>query len=941
MNAVNAFYEINSYGLTSFQTTITPVLPLPQGSAFYQLNYLSLLADARAAALTAGFDTANFDLDCVFCGFAFSFNRAWIGQKGAWLSGLDTATACHEFGHNFGLNHANAWLATDFTTIGAGYNVEYGNWFDTMGYGPNGFNALEKHLLGWLPDSAVTTVSSNGVYRIFGIDSSTLDSTSAYAIKIHKDDTRDYWIETRRPDADSQLSTGVLLTWSPWAESNGGTELLDCHPGTYRKPALQVGQSFYDLDAGVKITPLQVAEPVPGFADVQVEFIQTATADLALPQPDINGGTNASNPAAGASTLSGQTGTGGLTTLTVPADGDYTLWVLAEGAPSASEPLALTIVDDAGTSGIASSTAVDGQFAWTPVGPANSGGNGNVQPLTFSWTKGGHAIRVFIQTGKVNAFHLLATTDTNINLPPALSPIGDQWIVAGNSVAIPFFITATGEEAASVRVHVSSDDPTFPGSANLRFTQAGANCLLTIKTSETQLGSVGIHVTATDPLGRLAGETFTLTVLGPIQALVKSASPGGHVQLPAGSSVENVVIDKDLILEGAGPGQTIITGLGNGPTLTVNAGCTVQLSGITIRNGGAGGVHNFGTLRILSSSIEENSGAGIQNHGTLDLEQVTIINNTRAYLGGGLDNSGSATLKNCSIMSNSVTSGGGGIINRKGATCLCDSCCIALNQAVPGNGGGVLNQGVLTLRNCTVAGNRAMADVNNKETASIHRNGGGIANTGQLTLLNTTICRNLAKSDGGGLQNTGQADLANTLIAVNSSATSSAVDCSGTLNSKGHNLIQNAAGFTLAGDTTSDIIGVDSRLDILRDNGGFTQTAALMPGSPAINAADSALSPDTDQRGVVRPIGAASDIGAFEYQAAPVLRLQSGTSAGQFQLQPNQHYILEVSTDLTHWTVVGDYDTGAAGILSFDDPSQGSLLRFYRVRLPIPAVVAR
>jgi hypothetical protein len=49
------------------------------------------------------------------------------------------------------------------------------------------------------------------------------------------------------------------------------------------------------------------------------------------------------------------------------------------------------------------------------------------------------------------------------------------------------------------------------------------------------------------------------------------------------------------------------------------------------------------------------------------------------------------------------------------------------------------------------------------------------------------------------------------------------------------------------------------------DNGGPTLTHALVPCSPAIDAAPvDADCPATDQRGNARPQGAMCDIGAFE-----------------------------------------------------------------------------
>jgi len=58
--------------------------------------------------------------------------------------------------------------------------------------------------------------------------------------------------------------------------------------------------------------------------------------------------------------------------------------------------------------------------------------------------------------------------------------------------------------------------------------------------------------------------------------------------------------------------------------------------------------------------------------------------------------------------------------------------------------------------------------------------------------------------------------------------------------------------------------GVNPGLAPLGNYGGPTPTMALLPGSPAIDAADPADFPAIDQRGVPRPFGPAPDIGAFE-----------------------------------------------------------------------------
>lgn len=63
-----------------------------------------------------------------------------------------------------------------------------------------------------------------------------------------------------------------------------------------------------------------------------------------------------------------------------------------------------------------------------------------------------------------------------------------------------------------------------------------------------------------------------------------------------------------------------------------------------------------------------------------------------------------------------------------------------------------------------------------------------------------------------------------------------------------------------------NIISADPRLGAPGDNGGFTATMALLPGSAAIDAGNDATCPAGDQRRVVRPQGAHCDIGAYELE---------------------------------------------------------------------------
>src|SRR5262249_45755578 len=138
----------------------------------------------------------------------------------------------------------------------------------------------------------------------------------------------------------------------------------------------------------------------------------------------------------------------------------------------------------------------------------------------------------------------------------------------------------------------------------------------------------------------------------------------------------------------------------------------------------------------------------------------------------------------------------------------------------------------------------------------------------------STVTGNTAGGTGGGIVSTaGTATIRNTLVAQNLAATDP--DVVGTFASQGHNLIGDGtggAGFTSSGDQVGNSgAPIAPHLGLLQDNGGPTQTMALLAGSPAIDAGDNAAPPGVyDQRGIGYPriTGGALDIGAFEVRGA-------------------------------------------------------------------------
>jgi hypothetical protein len=149
--------------------------------------------------------------------------------------------------------------------------------------------------------------------------------------------------------------------------------------------------------------------------------------------------------------------------------------------------------------------------------------------------------------------------------------------------------------------------------------------------------------------------------------------------------------------------------------------------------------------------------------------------------------------------------------------------------------------------------------------------GGGIFGS-ELNLFGSVVASNNAGITGGGIFGSsihGYASLQDSIAAGNTSANGENSDIDGAsddqfaflLTCDSHDIIEHS---TLSFVTNA--IRADPMLGPLADNGGPTLTHALLPGSPALDAASSMDSDRCDQRGLPRSRGAAPDIGPYEEQ---------------------------------------------------------------------------
>jgi hypothetical protein len=354
-------------------------------------------------------------------------------------------------------------------------------------------------------------------------------------------------------------------------------------------------------------------------------------------------------------------------------------------------------------------------------------------------------------------------------------------------------------------------------------------------------------------------------------------------------------------------------------------------AGLSGGTGKGGAIFNSGSLAIANSSFFSNSVAGGKGGGGAggavgyyppwqDGGPGGAGASGGSAYGADLFNQGAASAVNSTFAWNTASAGAGGAGGYGGRALLHGDPAPAGGPG--GNGGSAFGTiyGGAFLGNCTLAFNSAT------NGAAGAGGGGGIGNGVPNGPTGGSGTAGLA---GGGLAD---AVCRNTILASNVPGG----NCRGGNSDQGNNLSSDAAcSFSGAGSLNN----VDPKLGALANNGGPTLTLALLPGSPAIDAGNTASAPATDQRGFPRPAGAAADIGAFEYGSVmPTLNLsQSSATALDLLVRGNSNQWCRVltSTNLRDWICVATNQIGGEGtLLLHDSCASGKACMYYRLIMP-------
>jgi len=425
---------------------------------------------------------------------------------------------------------------------------------------------------------------------------------------------------------------------------------------------------------------------------------------------------------------------------------------------------------------------------------------------------------------------------------------------------------------------------------------AGSTYSLTAANNSPQHGPNGLPVV-----------TSTITIQGNGAIIERSAAAVNTFRLLTVETGGDLTIDQATLRKG-------MTDF-DGGAIQVRGG-TLRLTGCTLTDNHCtdvclgGAIHHvFGTVEISDSTLSNNSaaeGGAIDcfTSGALSITRSRIVDNVVSHPtsltdGAGIASSGfqvDIRIVDSTISGNQaigpaalVGSFGGGISDTGGSIWRIERSTISGNSVTvsegTAGGAGIWEGGAatVTILNSTITDNHCTTPSSDvfrfAEGGGIEADGGGIWTLNNVTISGNTVAAAngaVPRGSGIGIRDVASMTIRNSIVAGNGGASDCFTLNTETIASGGHNLVQDATNCTITAGTADLPLGQSPLLGSLADNGGPTQTRALLVGSPALEAGDPAAPGSggsaceaTDQRGLCRPGGTTCDIGAFEKDGIP------------------------------------------------------------------------
>jgi hypothetical protein len=435
------------------------------------------------------------------------------------------------------------------------------------------------------------------------------------------------------------------------------------------------------------------------------------------------------------------------------------------------------------------------------------------------------------------------------------------------------------------------------GAVSTEVQQLAVAGILSVGASTTHLTISGLTLTgaATDAGGAISSAAGELTLSDDVIARNRSSFIGaggyGAVQIDSSTPTTLTVTRTEFSSNSAGSDgtATVSSGQGLGGAINFDSPGTLTVSDSRFDANTAGGNGGGGT------SSAAGGGGAIEVENSVGSVAVTISGSTfTANHAGGNGGGGPASAQ---------ASGGAVVFEPYEASSLVITDSTFANNTAGGNGGaggytGTGNGGAVfaygpddgmtvSISGSTFVGNRAGGTPGGGEgggqgaggavqaegpgtvmflNTTMSSNaalggglGGGLYTATATTIVNSTLTGGSAGGGGNVSLSAATLTLTNTIVAGGLAA--QGANCLGAINSGGHN-VEDADTCSLG--APGDRIGVSPALGPLAGNGGPTQTMAPLAGSPAIDGGGAGGCPAKDQRGALRPAGAACDAGAVE-----------------------------------------------------------------------------
>jgi hypothetical protein len=298
-------------------------------------------------------------------------------------------------------------------------------------------------------------------------------------------------------------------------------------------------------------------------------------------------------------------------------------------------------------------------------------------------------------------------------------------------------------------------------------------------------------------------------------ALDSALAGGGLITFNCGAAPHLIVVTTNKVItlptSVDGGNQITLSGANHVRLFRVHGGATFVLRNMVLTNGGGydnndpGGAYDAGGALYV----------GVSEQAFLDHVTVRDSQSPPDRGGGGIYVRGVLTMFDSLVQGNAAPAGGGLYLDTNSRATISNSQILS-NTAVGISGGGIYNQGILTLTASTLGGNQVVAG---EDPPPANSGGGGlyIYSTARADLTNVLVEHNETVSEGGGLYNFGSLTVMQSVLRHNHASQGGALYAYARATLTGVSVVSNTAEVGVAA-SIYDRSGIQIQDSLFTDN---------------------------------------------------------------------------------------------------------------------------